>query len=447
MREPQAICAADYCQIKVGYRALFGVLGTVLLWVVGAAHAQTPVAVDDAYDAPAGRTLVVEDRGVLENDTDTSGEDLPPTAMADLTADVSSGALTLDPDGSFTYAPVDGFSGVVTFRYRVIDGALTSNEASVTLAVSGCAGTLPLLTCWIESDYVARIHELGHGTFQEGFEDDAAWGPVRSPNTAPSVTSNAIVWSPNNATSRITTGTGPVRTGLWGVFSLPHGEPTGGAFDPLRDGFTGTAGGILVGIGGWLTSNTGGARVQFILSSPPATPLAVDFDASHVVSQHRFFGVIDTRGFSTFEIVETEGVVEDQEFIFADDFTIGTFDTLLSLPLDVDENGRVDVATDLVYTVRHLLDLPAVPQSFRDLDATIPPDDDIATLIDLLGDSLDVDGNSVADAATDIVYVARHLLGLPPVPQSFRDLDPSIPPDAEIIQQIEPLLRPVFAGD
>jgi hypothetical protein len=35
-----------------------------------------------------------------------------------------------------------------------------------------------------------------------------------------------------------------------------------------------------------------------------------------------FFGVIDTGGFNTFEALETEGVIEDQEFIFADDFTI-----------------------------------------------------------------------------------------------------------------------------
>jgi len=31
--------------------------------------------------------------------------------------------------------------------------------------------------------------------------------------------------------------------------------------------------------------------------------------------------VIDMTGFTVFEVFETEGVVEDQEFIFADDFT------------------------------------------------------------------------------------------------------------------------------
>ena len=33
------------------------------------------------------------------------------------------------------------------------------------------------------------------------------------------------------------------------------------------------------------------------------------------------------------------------------------------------------------------------------------------------------------DVATDLIYIARHLLSLDPVPPSFRDLDPNIPSD------------------
>ena len=45
---------------------------------------------------------------------------------------------------------------------------------------------------------------------------------------------------------------------------------------------------------------------------------------------------------------------------------------------------------------------------------------------------LDVDGNGSTSLATDIVYIARNLLGLSPVPASFRVLDPSIPSDAQV---------------
>jgi hypothetical protein len=50
---------------------------------------------------------------------------------------------------------------------------------------------------------------------------------------------------------------------------------------------------------------------------------------------------------------------------------------------------------------------------------------------------LDVDCNGHIDVATDVVYIARHLLGLVPVPPSFRALDPSIPPDGVIANNID----------
>jgi hypothetical protein len=135
------------------------------------------------------------------------------------------------------------------------------------------------------------------------------------------MTSMKITWTSNNTTSQITTGNGPARTGMWGFFVIPHGNDTGGPFDPQEDGFIGSAAETLFGVGGWLTSNTGGggAQVQFRLDGNP-----VGFTDSWVTYYHKFFGVIDTRGFNTFEVLETEGVIEDQKFIFADDFTIAT---------------------------------------------------------------------------------------------------------------------------
>lgn len=51
---------------------------------------------------------------------------------------------------------------------------------------------------------------------------------------------------------------------------------------------------------------------------------------------------------------------------------------------------------------------------------------------------LDVDcSGGPPDTATDVVYIARHLLGLPPVPASFRLIDPTIPPDSFIGDNID----------
>ena len=112
--------------------------------------------------------------------------------------------------------------------------------------------------------------------------------------------------------------------------------------------------------------------------------------------------------------------------------------------IDVDCNGQADFATDIVYIARHLLALSPVPQSFRALDECrlglcIPPDPCIAARIEAIREPLDVDGNGVIEVATDIVYIARRLLGLPPVPPSFRAIDPGIPAGADIAARIDAL--------
>lgn len=59
--------------------------------------------------------------------------------------------------------------------------------------------------------------------------------------------------------------------------------------------------------------------------------------------------------------------------------------------------------------------------------------------MDAVGSALNVDAKDGTDVATDVVYVARHLLSLPPVPASFRALDPTIPPDGTIAANIDAL--------
>jgi cysteine-rich repeat protein len=176
-----------------------------------------------------------------------------------------------------------------------------------------------VLTYSDETSYLNDLASFGFGTLQEGFEDDAAWGNVRFPDSVPEVSSQGILWTANNDNSGVSTNSGPARSGLWAFRARPHGITTGAPLTPQRDGFIGTSASTIFGVGGWLNSNTGGAQIRFVLDGN-----AIDFADSMVTSIHKFFGVIDTAGFAAFEVVETEGTVEDQEFIFADDFTIGT---------------------------------------------------------------------------------------------------------------------------
>jgi hypothetical protein len=108
--------------------------------------------------------------------------------------------------------------------------------------------------------------------------------------------------------------------------------------------------------------------------------------------------------------------------------------------LDVDRNGVVEAATDIAYIYRYLVEMPTtVPSAFREIDPSIPPDDEIESRIDSLKPFLDVDeSGGDPDPATDIVYIYRYLVGMPTtVPTAFRDVDPSIPPDEEIDARVD----------
>ena len=196
-----------------------------------------------------------------------------------------------------------------------------------------------------ESAYLAALAQLGYRTFHEGFENDAAWGSVRAPNTAPSVSSQGIVWQTNHpdppASNEITTGMGPARTGQWGVYDPDHGYATGteaqcDVDNPpseclYHDGFSGTrAAGqtALHGVGGFFTGTTG-ANIAVILDGTDQIGLG---KLPNPASGHQFLGVIDdsAAGFTAFEFRELDGKVGQQRLIFGDDFTIATTQKVLS---------------------------------------------------------------------------------------------------------------------
>ncbi len=93
---------------------------------------QPPTAANDRYKLKNDTVLeVATGPGVLKNDTDPDGD--PITAVLEVAP--AHGTLTLNPDGSFTYTPEEGFSGEDSFTYYVTDGADRSEAATVTIEV------------------------------------------------------------------------------------------------------------------------------------------------------------------------------------------------------------------------------------------------------------------------------------------------------------------------
>ncbi len=91
-----------------------------------------PLAQDQAYTVDLNTTLVVQaSDGLLSTASDPNGD----TLSAILDTGPLTGTLTLNADGSFTYVPVEGFTGVITFTYYISDGALDSNLATVSITV------------------------------------------------------------------------------------------------------------------------------------------------------------------------------------------------------------------------------------------------------------------------------------------------------------------------
>ena len=92
-------------------------------------HNDAPVARTESYIMLENKSLVVPATGTLINDTDVEGDHL----TAALANGPAHGALILAADGSFTYTPDNGFSGINDFTYKANDG--TTVSAPVTDAI------------------------------------------------------------------------------------------------------------------------------------------------------------------------------------------------------------------------------------------------------------------------------------------------------------------------
>src|SRR5206468_1235775 len=91
-----------------------------------------PVAVNDSYTVAENTPLSIATPGVLANDSDADGD--PITAV--LAVGPAHGSLTLNPNGSFTYAPTTNFLGADSFTYKANDGFADSSVVTVALTVN-----------------------------------------------------------------------------------------------------------------------------------------------------------------------------------------------------------------------------------------------------------------------------------------------------------------------
>jgi hypothetical protein len=178
--------------------------------------------------------------------------------------------------------------------------------AAACVALLTESSTFAVVNSYIdESQYLAAVAAAGYDALVEDFEG-AAWDPYRTtnpfdPQAAPTVTSQGITWSGND---QLSTNTNWGRNGSWGVFTIFGGTST-------PDTLAGASGQTLYGVGGWVNVNPdGGGDIAILINGQVVAD-------RNIGAGHQFIGVIDTAGFTSFEIVD----LEQQTAWGADDFT------------------------------------------------------------------------------------------------------------------------------
>jgi hypothetical protein len=142
-----------------------------------------PSAFDDGAATDVDTAIVID---VLGNDSDPNED---PLSLASVTTPAN-GTTSANPDGTVTYTPATGFTGVDPFTYTNTDGNETSNVATVTVFVNA----VPQL-----NTYQAHV----------------------STSTGDPSTEATITWkTPTSAPSYVRIGTskgayGPAEEGIW----------------------------------------------------------------------------------------------------------------------------------------------------------------------------------------------------------------------------------------
>ena len=91
---------------------------------------QRPVAVDDNYSTPTGVPIIIAAPGFLGNDRDADNDPLTVYSYSALqSASSAPGTIIINFDGSFMFDPAAGFTGIVSFTYRVGDQTVPASES------------------------------------------------------------------------------------------------------------------------------------------------------------------------------------------------------------------------------------------------------------------------------------------------------------------------------
>jgi regulation of enolase protein 1 (concanavalin A-like superfamily) len=149
-----------------------------------------PDPTNDAYMLAADGTIAIAaNEGVLRNDVDPDGD--PMSVVVE--TGPANGVLTLNLDGSFSYAADAGYTGDDSFTYTVSDDKGGSSSATVSLRQANTAPVLLSGTSAFTKTIVSTAMPLTHIALAADFDQDGDLDIV-----ATSEQGDSVVWFEND---------------------------------------------------------------------------------------------------------------------------------------------------------------------------------------------------------------------------------------------------------
>ena len=209
--------SADYHLVSIGVDKA-GLETSVSRYIYTESGSSTsnnpPVANNDSTSTPQDTAVTLN---VLANDTDADGDSLSVTSTSGV-----NGSAVINPNGSITFTPISGFSGIEVFSYTISDGQGGSDSATVSVnVIAASINTAPVAqsdSATINAGSSATINVLANDTNADG-DNLTVTGTAGVNGTAVINANGSITFTPANGFSGTETFTYSVSDGNGGTAS------------------------------------------------------------------------------------------------------------------------------------------------------------------------------------------------------------------------------------